>query len=90
MFASKLKRSDLDEFDYIFTMDQNNMNNIKREFGEIDQTKVMKFMDLTDHPRDIADPWYTGNFDQTYDDIHESCLCLMKIIKDRLKSLSSI
>ena len=62
-----------------------NMNNIKREFSEVDQTKVMKFMDLTDHPRDIANPWYTGNFDQTYDDIHESCLCLMKIIKDRLK-----
>ena len=40
MFASKLKRSDLDEFDYIFTMDQNNMNNIKREFGEIDQTNT--------------------------------------------------
>ena len=85
MFASKLKRSDLYEFDYIFTMDQNNMNNIKREFSEVDQTKVMKFMDLTDHPRDIADPWYTGNFDQTYDDIHESCLCLMEIVKDMLK-----
>ena len=84
MFASKLKRSDLDEYDYIFTMDQNNMNNIKREFGSIDQSKVMKFMDLTDHPRDISDPWYTGNFDQTYDDIYESCLCLMKLVKERL------
>ena len=81
---NKLKRSDLDEYDYIFTMDQNNMNNIKREFGSIDQSKVMKFMDLTDHPRDISDPWYTGNFDQTYDDIYESCLCLMKLVKERL------
>ena len=44
----------------------------------------MKFMDLTDHPRVIADPWYTGNFDQTYDDIYESCLCLMKLVKERL------
>lgn len=84
MFATKLKKSDLDKFDYIFTMDQNNMNNIKREFGPIDESKVMKFMDLTDHPRDIADPWYTGDFDQTYDDIYESCLCLMKLVKSKI------
>ena len=84
MFATKLKKSDLDKFDYIFTMDQNNMNNIKRGFGPIDESKVMKFMDLTDHPRDIADPWYTGNFDQTYDDIYESCLCLMKLVKSKI------
>lgn len=84
MFATKLKKSDLDKFDYIFTMDQNNMNNIKREFGPIDESKVMKFMDLTDHPRDIADPWYTGDFDQTYDNIYESCLCLMKLVKSKI------
>lgn len=81
MYSSKLKKSDFEEYDYIFTMDQNNMNNIKREFGTYDKNKVMKFMDLTDHPRDIADPWYTGNFDETYDDIYECCKILLEKIK---------
>ena len=70
--------------DYIFTMDQNNMNYIVDEFGSYDPEKVIKFMDLTDHPRDIADPWYTGNFDDTYDDIHECCNILMEKIKREL------
>ena len=81
MYSSKLKKSDFEEYDYIYTMDQNNMNNIKREFGTYDKNKVMKFMDLTDHPRDIADPWYTGNFDETYDDIYECCKILLEKIK---------
>lgn len=84
MHSSKIKKSDFDEFDYIFTMDQNNMNNIKREFGTYDDKKVMKFMDLTDHSRDIADPWYTGNFDETYDDIYKCCQILMDKIKKEL------
>ena len=84
IYASKLKKSDLDEYDYIFTMDQNNMNNIKREFGEIDEKKIMKFLDITENPRDIADPWYTGNFDITYDDILEGCNALMEKLKKEM------
>ena len=84
IYSTKLKKSDFEEFDYIFTMDQNNMNYIVDEFGSYYPEKVIKFMDLTDHPRDIADPWYTGNFDDTYDDIHECCNILMEKIKREL------
>ncbi|SEN16750.1 protein-tyrosine phosphatase [Peptostreptococcus russellii] len=84
LYASKLKKEDLQNYDYIFTMDQNNMNNIKREFGEVDKEKVMKFLDITDNPRDIADPWYTGNFDETYDDILDGCKVLIEKLKKEI------
>lgn len=84
LYASKLKKEDLQNYDYIFTMDQNNMNNIKREFGEIDKEKIMKLLDITDNPRDIADPWYTGNFDETYDDILEGCKVLIEKLKKEI------
>ncbi|SFE21419.1 low molecular weight protein-tyrosine-phosphatase [Peptostreptococcus sp. D1] len=81
LFSTKLKKSDFDRFDYIFVMDNNNLNNIKREFGEYDSKKVMRLLDITSSPRDIADPWYTGNFDKTYNDIYEGCSVLLKRIK---------
>lgn len=84
LYASKLKKEDLQNYDYIFTMDQNNMNNIKREFDEIDKEKIMKLLDITDNPRDIADPWYTGNFDETYDDILEGCKVLIEKLKKEI------
>ncbi len=84
LYSTKLKKSDICEYDYIFTMDENNMNNIKREFGSIDRKKVMKLLDLTDNSRDIADPWYTGNFDDTYNDILEGCSVLMEKIKKEI------
>lgn len=81
MYASKLLKKHFDEFDYILTMDKNNMNNIRREFCSYDSSKVMRLLDLTSNPRDIADPWYTGNFDKTYEDVLEGCNALMEILK---------
>lgn len=84
IFAEKLKKKDFEKCDYIFTMDQNNMNNIRREFGSVDSKKVMKLLDITDNPGDIADPWYTGNFDVTYDDIYRGCRALMEKLKNEI------
>lgn len=84
IFSTKLKKKDIDEYDYIFVMDQNNINNIKREFGNYKSEKIMKLLDLSKIPRDIADPWYTGNFDETYDDILEGCEILMEKIKKEI------
>ena len=73
------------KLDYLFWVIATEfINYIVDEFGSYDPEKVIKFMDLTDHPRDIADPWYTGNFDDTYDDIHECCNILMEKIKREL------
>lgn len=84
LFSTKLKKSDFDKFDYIFVMDNNNLNNIKREFGDYDSEKVMRLLDITSSPRDIADPWYTGDFDKTYNDIYEGCSALLERIKSEL------
>ena len=71
--AVQLKKSDYQEFDYIIGMEHCNIRNIERIIGADPEHKVHKLLDFTEAPRDIADPWYTGNFDITYDDILEGC-----------------
>ena len=68
--ATKLVSSDYDKYDYFICMDENNMRNIKYIFSDTD--KVFKLLD-----KDVRDPWYTGNFDETYEDI---CVGVDKII----------
>ena len=82
--AVQLKKSDYDKYDYIIGMDSWNMRNMKRMLPEDVDNKIHLLLDFSDNPRDIADPWYTGDFDTTYDDILEGCTALMnKIIKER-------
>ena len=52
-------------------MEQRNIIEINRILGEDVENKVYRLLDFSDNPRDIADPWYTGNFDLTYSDIIE-------------------
>ncbi len=54
-------------------MEYRNIRNIDRIIGSDPEHKVHMLLDFGDHPRDIADPWYTGNFDRTYDDVLEGC-----------------
>ena len=80
----QLKKSDYDKYDYIIGMDSWNMRNMKRMLPEDVDNKIHLLLDFSDNPRDIADPWYTGDFDTTYDDIFEGCTALMnKILKER-------
>lgn len=67
--AVQLKKSDYDKYDMFIAMDSNNIRNIGRIFGSDPDGKVHKMMDFTDRKGDVADPWYTGNFDITYSDI---------------------
>lgn len=78
--ASQLSRSDYDKFDYIIGMDTWNIRNISRIIGNGDpEGKVSKLLDFTDRKgQDIADPWYTGNFDDTYRDVKEGCEALLQ------------
>ena len=46
---------------------------MRRIAGDDPEHKICRLLDFSDNPRDIADPWYTGNFDVTYDDIVEGC-----------------
>lgn len=42
--------------------------------------KIHRLLDFTDHPRNIRDPWYTGNFDESYRDIHEGCQAFLEYL----------
>ena len=72
-FAKKLRREDYQKFDFILGMEERNVYNILGIVGDDKENKVCRLLDYSDNPRDIADPWYTGNFDVTYDDIVEGC-----------------
>ena len=56
-------------FDYIIIMDEYNRYNITRRLGEAYSYKIHKLLDYTSTPKDIADPWYTGDFNLTYKEI---------------------
>ena len=72
-YAVQLKRQDYQKYDYILAMDKANVKNIQRIVGEDSQNKVHLLLSYAEKNRDIADPWYTGDFDKTYDDIVEGC-----------------
>ena len=69
--AVQLKRDDYDKYDFIIGMDEMNRRNMLRILGGDPEGKVSLLLDYTDHPRSVADPWYTGDFQTTYDDIEE-------------------
>lgn len=71
--ARQMTREDYEKYDYLIGMDSMNRRNMLRILGNDPDKKVCLLLDFSKHPRDIADPWYTGNFDRTYDDIVEGC-----------------
>lgn len=78
--AIQMTKKDYSDYDYIIAMDQWNIRNMKRFVGNDPDHKVSCLLDFTLEPRDIADPWYTGNFDKTYEDVVEGCECLLEYI----------
>ena len=79
----QLKKSDYDEFDFLIGMDTQNIRNMYRILGEDPEQKVYKLLDFTERKGDIADPWYTGNFDLTYRDVLDGCRGLLNLSKNR-------
>ena len=75
-----MTKQDYDEFDYIIGMDTANIRNINRIIGNDLEGKVYKLLSFARESGDIADPWYTGNFDVTYDDVLKGCKGFLKEI----------
>ena len=75
--AKQMKKEDYEKYDYIIAMETSNIKGIMRIIGEDKKNKVCRLLDYTRNPRDIADPWYTGNFEITYNDIVEGCNALI-------------
>ena len=76
--ARQMTRADYDRFDYIIGMENLNLSYMNRILGGDHEEKVHLMMDFTDHPEDIDDPWYTGDFSGVYKQILEGCECLLK------------
>lgn len=79
-YARQMTRQDYKIYDYLIGMDDWNIRNMMRILGSDPQKKVYKLLDFSGSGRDIADPWYTGNFDETYRDIMEGLNALLEII----------
>ena len=76
--AVQMTKSDYEKYDYLIGMDDWNIRNMLRIAGSDPDHKIRKLLSFTDSERDIADPWYTGNFDETYDDIIEGCEAFLR------------
>ena len=81
--ATQITWSDYNYFDYIIGMDAWNMINLNRMLNGDPDKKVYKFLTFAGSDRDIADPWYTVNFDETYEDVLEGCNGLLKYMKEK-------
>ena len=76
--ATQLTRADYGKYDLFVGMDSANIRNMHRIFGSDPEGKIVKLLDLADRGGDVADPWYTGNFEATYRDVTEGCEALIK------------
>lgn len=76
--ARQMTKADYIYYDYIVAMDRHNLRNMARFVGNDPDKKVSLLMDFTSQPKDVADPWYTGDFDATWEDIYAGCLGILK------------
>ena len=82
--ARQVTTDDYRNFDYLIIMDENNSRNLRFIIDDDVDHKVYKAMTFVGESRDVKDPWYTGNFDETYDDVSRSCDALLELIKEQL------
>lgn len=76
--ARQMTRKDYDYYDYLIAMDHNNLRNMRRFVQDDPEGKVSLLMSHTSRPGDVADPWYTGDFEATWRDVLEGCQALLK------------
>lgn len=81
--AVQMQKEDYSEYDYILGMEQHNIRNIHRIIGQDKESKVSRLLDFSTNPRDIADPWYTGDFERTYRDVREGCEGLLDYLRKK-------
>ena len=81
-YAVQLRKKDYDDYDYLLGMDTWNIRNILRIVKSDPENKVYRLLDFSKEPRDIADPWYTGNFDVTYNDIVDGCQAFLNYLQE--------
>ena len=78
--ATLLSKSDYDAYDYLIAMDRENVLDMLRLFGGDPNKKIHMLLEFAGLKREVADPWYTGNFDETYEDVLLGCKGLMRML----------
>ena len=81
--ARQLRRDDYARWDYLVGMDEANRRNMNRICGSDPAKKISLLLDHTSHPREVADPWYTGDFERTWQDVLEGCTALLTKIRKK-------
>lgn len=76
--ARQMTAADYREYDLLIGMDSANLRNMRRICGGDPEGKIRLLMDFTDRPGDVADPWYTGDFETTWRDISAGCRGLLE------------
>ena len=83
--AVQMTKADYDSYDYLIGMDTANIRNMNRIVGSDSEGKIYKLLSFAGSGRDVADPWYTGDFATTYDDVLAGCKGLLEqIIREKL------
>lgn len=83
--ARQVRKPDYANYDYIIGMDEENMYNLRRLFSNDPEGKLSLLMDYTDRPGSVADPWYTRDFEATWQDVLEGCNGLLKTIIEKTR-----
>lgn len=78
--ARQICPADYEAYDLLIGMDAANLRNMQRIFGKDPKAKLCRLLDFTARPGDIADPWYTGDFEETYEDILAGCRGLLRAL----------
>lgn len=78
--SRQITKKDYNNFDYILGMEDRNITNILRIIGEDKENKVFRLLDFSESPRNISDPWYTGDFDITYYDVEDGCTSFLEYL----------
>lgn len=78
--AVQMTKTDYDNYDYLIGMDTANIRNMNRIAGGDPDSKIYKLLTFAGSGRDVADPWYTGDFDATYEDVITGCEAFLEYV----------
>ena len=85
--ARQLTQHDYQYYDHLIAMDQNNIRNMMRMLGGDPDHKIDLLLSFTDNPHEVADPWYSGNFDATWRDCLAGCTALLQYLSPSTRRL---
>ena len=83
--ARRITKEDYEKYDYILAMEERNIGGILRIVGDDSKGKIHRILDYSENPRDISDPWYTGDFEKAYNDILEGTEAFYNYVKNKQK-----